>query len=412
MHHHFGSPFLIDALHCHGFCCAYNEVQQFEWNAALSYNTDIPNYMSAFVQYAADNVDHNSRTLDGHNTFHGTGMIVFITPENQCTKPIPRVKVTYKDVAIVGRVPLHFHKEERSGTWAIKFENLCSFKAQNQEADLDILWKSSTLFGSPRPSWSGMMQFVHDGDHPGKSSVMFLPMIDMNPTDVSCIVWDIQAVKRQLGAEVCNHILFLHSILGCDTTSRRHGQGKANALKKFREQRQFVELARVFDSQLFLKEDVIAAGEEALIILYNGKVERSLDSLRYKRYCDKVATSSCYVHPQTLHPTSSAAKYQSLRVYYQIRQWQGTEVGMSPQDWGWKESDGALFPVTTDLDPAPNDLLQIVRCNCQTDCSTLRCSCRKHGLYSSVACGNCRGSGCCNSNPEMDLEDETEQLSV
>ena len=116
MHHHFGSRFLIDALHCHGFCCAYNEVQQFEWNAALSYNTDIPYYTSECVQYAADNVDHNSRTLDGHNTFHGTGMIDFITPENQCTKPIPRVKVTYKDVAIVGRVPIHFHKEERSGT--------------------------------------------------------------------------------------------------------------------------------------------------------------------------------------------------------------------------------------------------------------------------------------------------------
>ena len=143
--------------------------------------------MSACVQYAADNVDHNSRTLDGHNTFHGMGMIVVITPENQCTKPIPRVKGTYKDIAIVGRVPIHFRKEERLGTGAIKFKNLCSFKAQNQEADLDILWKSSILFGSPRPSWSGMMQFVHDGDHPGKSSVMFLPMIDMNPTDASCI---------------------------------------------------------------------------------------------------------------------------------------------------------------------------------------------------------------------------------
>jgi hypothetical protein len=32
-----------------------------------------------------------------------------------------------------------------------------------------------------------MMQFVHNGDHPGKSPVMFLSMIDMNPTDVSCI---------------------------------------------------------------------------------------------------------------------------------------------------------------------------------------------------------------------------------
>ena len=161
-----------------------------------------------------------------------------------------------------------------------------------------------------------------------------------------------------------------------------------------------------------LKEDVIAAGEEALIILYNGKVERSLDSLRYKRYCDKVASSSSYVHPQTLPPTSSAEKYHSLRVYYQIRQWQGTEAGMSPQDWDWKESDGALIPVTTDLDPDPNELLRIVRCNCQTDCSTLSCSCRKHGLNCSVACGNCRGSECRNSNPEMDLDDETEQLSV
>ena len=89
MHHHFGSRFLIEALHCHGFCCAYNEVQQFEGNAALSYNTDIPNYTSEFVQYAADNVDHNSRTLDGHNTFHGMGMIVVITPEHQCTKLFP-----------------------------------------------------------------------------------------------------------------------------------------------------------------------------------------------------------------------------------------------------------------------------------------------------------------------------------
>ena len=89
MHYHFGSRFLIDALHCHGFSCAYNEVQQFERNAALSYNTDIPNYTSEFVQYAADSVDHNSRTLDGHNTFHSMGMIVVITPENQWTKLFP-----------------------------------------------------------------------------------------------------------------------------------------------------------------------------------------------------------------------------------------------------------------------------------------------------------------------------------
>ena len=26
LHHHFGSRFLIDTLHQHGFCCSYNEV--------------------------------------------------------------------------------------------------------------------------------------------------------------------------------------------------------------------------------------------------------------------------------------------------------------------------------------------------------------------------------------------------
>ena len=31
------------------------------------------------------------------------------------------------------------------------------------------------------------MQLVHKGNHPGKSSIMFLPMIDMDPTDLTCI---------------------------------------------------------------------------------------------------------------------------------------------------------------------------------------------------------------------------------
>ena len=71
LYHHFASRFPIDSLHHHGFCCSYEEVQRFEHNAAQSHRTDIPNLTTEFVQYAADNVDHNIRTLDGHGTFHG-----------------------------------------------------------------------------------------------------------------------------------------------------------------------------------------------------------------------------------------------------------------------------------------------------------------------------------------------------
>ena len=64
---------------------------------------------------------------------------------------------------------------------------LHSFKAEDPTAYLDILWKSSVLFVSPRPAWSGMMQLVHHGKHQGKASVMFLAMIDMNPNDITCV---------------------------------------------------------------------------------------------------------------------------------------------------------------------------------------------------------------------------------
>lgn len=81
MHRHFGSKFLIDSLHQNGFCSSYQEVQRFERCAAVSHGTELPNINSGqFLQYVADNVDHNTRTIDGLNTFHGMGMIVIVTP--------------------------------------------------------------------------------------------------------------------------------------------------------------------------------------------------------------------------------------------------------------------------------------------------------------------------------------------
>lgn len=57
LHHHFASKYLIDVLNSLGFCVSYSEVQMFESCAAVSNRTDFQNDM--FVQYIADNVDHN-----------------------------------------------------------------------------------------------------------------------------------------------------------------------------------------------------------------------------------------------------------------------------------------------------------------------------------------------------------------
>ena len=75
---------------------------------------DIPSFTpSQFVPYIiADNVDHNIRTLDGNDTFHGMGMIAAVTPGFKRSNPIIRVKVTAKDIASVGHVSIQYHREE------------------------------------------------------------------------------------------------------------------------------------------------------------------------------------------------------------------------------------------------------------------------------------------------------------
>ena len=203
-------------------------------------------------------------------------------------------------------------------------------------------------------------------------------------------IWDIKAVKEQLGPEVCSHILFLHAVLGCDTTSCLYGIRKGASLIKFKSSRHFHEQAKAFNVQSASARDVTAAGEQVLVSIYNGRPEESLDSLCYKQFCEKVTTNTSHVQPQTLPPTTAAAKYHSLSVYLQIQQWKGPEDDLSPVECGWKEMEGGLTPVQTDLPKAPEELLRMIRCNCQTDCSSMRCTSEKHNIKCSAGCGNCR----------------------
>ena len=119
---------------------------------------------------------------------------------------------------------------------------------------------------------------------------------------------------------------------------------------------------------------------------------------------------SSHVKPQTLPPTSGAAKYHSLRVYLQIQEWKGSADGLHPTDWGWQECDEGFLPLQTSLAPAPEHLLRVIRCNCKADCSTMRCTCKKHNIECTPACGNCTGSGCMNTLCDSDEDDENDDI--
>ena len=85
LHHHFESRYLIDILHKFGLCVSCTGVLNYEACAAVQLGTDLHDIdIDLFLHFAADNVDHNSDTIDGLNTFHGMDIIACVTNAKKC----------------------------------------------------------------------------------------------------------------------------------------------------------------------------------------------------------------------------------------------------------------------------------------------------------------------------------------
>jgi hypothetical protein len=181
MHHKFGSRFLVDTLCNLGFSVSYSEVQKYESNAAAINNSKILDYFPGrFVQFVADNVDHNIRNLDGLNTFHGMGIIACTTPGSKVNFVIPRCDIKPSDIANIGKIDIRYFKPLAEGISSETFMQLEDCNTENSSNRADLLSKIVWTVRPSTPAWSGFMQLFQNGNYPGKSSVTFMPMIDIN----------------------------------------------------------------------------------------------------------------------------------------------------------------------------------------------------------------------------------------
>ncbi len=140
----------------------------------------------------------------------------------------------------------------------------------------------------------------------------------------------------------------LYSCISC-TTSRLNGIGKGAYLKRFRASHTFCEQAKVYHTHSASMHDVVDAGEKALVM-----------------------------ESRLTHWTPSGVSGSVRRC-------------MASKSSHVK-------------------LLKIIRCNCQADCSTLRCTCKRHNIECTPACSNCRGSGCTNTLHINDEDDDIDML--
>ena len=180
----YGSRLLIESLHNLGFCSSYSEVERFERSAALHQGIEGMNNDS-FLQYVAANVDHNLRTIDGLNTFHGMGIITLVTPGVPTKRPVLKVTLSPSQIIEMGRIETHMvlHTGKKSMK---KYKTLSNFNVPNA-GDITLLWKCTLLLKPERPLWNGFTwQTSHMGDHPDVSSVIFMPMIDSDAYSQHC----------------------------------------------------------------------------------------------------------------------------------------------------------------------------------------------------------------------------------
>lgn len=116
----------------------------------------------------ADNIDHDTRTIDGKGTFHDMGMIDAFTPGDKSVKSIIRSNATIADVRANGRINILPYSKELIAN-RLCYEKLPEFVYEADYLNTELLLKITWALRTSRPSWSGIMQAINHGSHPGKS---------------------------------------------------------------------------------------------------------------------------------------------------------------------------------------------------------------------------------------------------
>ena len=180
-------------------------------------------------------------------------------------------------------------------------------------SDADLLIATTAVQSSiTRPT----IILGEDTDECGSMQLIFRPNHDKKT--VKSKIWGIGKTTFVLEQKTCKIIPVIHAISGCDTTSKLYDVGKRAALKKFMDSQTLKELGDVF-LKISQMEDIIKSGERIITNLYGGVPSESLNVLSYKKFATKVVTSKEVIQIHTLPPTSEAAVYHDLRVYYQVQ---------------------------------------------------------------------------------------------
>ena len=205
MDHVFGSRWLVNELSQLGFSISYDEVKRYKQSViqSESLNSLLTEYFpGTFTQWVADNVDHNVASLDGNGNLHGTGIIAVSTPKDNATLIaksrviIRQQRIKVNELVREKGIPiLQYVRPHEKGLASVLYKPIIELQVLHtlpSELYSNLLWHSGWTFSntaSPKTNWSGFMQHAFSSCHgsTSKSEVLLLSIIDLSPSDESCI---------------------------------------------------------------------------------------------------------------------------------------------------------------------------------------------------------------------------------
>ena len=224
-------------------------------------------------------------------------------------------------------------------------------------------------------------------------------------------VINLKSIADALGPTKTAALPAFHALTGADVTGSFSGKGKATCWDEFDNDSTPVLQALANLGCGEQPDDGTRSGVEQLVCrMYQPKTDiKTVKALRWSLFKKNQAES------ERLPPTQAALHQAILRAHYQLLVWNNDHVANpvlpSPEGYGWQDEDGKWVPVMTNLPPAPEATVQLVRCKCaESRCSNNRCQCQKAGLVCTDLC--LCSEDCQNEYAESDDEydeDEVEQ---
>ena len=128
--------------------------------------------------------------------------------------------------------------------------------------------------------------------------------------------------------------------------------------------------------------DNITKELESFVCELYGKKNSNIDRLRYDIFCAKEGK----IEAECLPPCKANSTLHTKRANYQAGIWRrsliANPVTPSPCDHGWVMKNGNLIIQWMAVQPAPQEVLELLYCSCKRSCDKRKCCC----LVASLPC--------------------------